>query len=431
MKQHAVNIIRLSVLAVILTGTIWSNQKSIFSISYVYGPRPPLPSLIANSQLEYYNKTYSDLWVEGAFQVSEKVTYEGALELTDQPHEFILTKYSRPDYPLSTGRVQKSVVRYISEEFLISMGRDDMISGRLRPSVFQYPLYADGFDWNYTWDKWSFRHIFQVLPAEKQDDLVFRRSLSYHHLTRSISGFTLGVGEYLILSGNQIGMDLKRLNPFLPFALNSHDSEADYYPGYIWDSDNSIIKFFVDWSSKTSKVSMCIYIDEFQIDDYDREVKNDAMLLSFSAENNIETLGSKNCLKWGFSVSNPNFGQHGGPFTTATIGAYPFLEHSPGIKSLTFFEAILLSEKAIQLSIGGYSERWVNISEISPDRMNLHVELNQLSIYSDSRFSIAVHYASKKWPLSLGLKGWLGSESKVSSGAQLNFQYTSGKPLKQ
>ena len=81
------------------------------NISFSYGNNQLLPSLIANSNLDFdTDKQFSDLWIQGGFNISDKVSYKGALEITDQPHELIGTKYSRPDYLLSTGRIQQSVV---------------------------------------------------------------------------------------------------------------------------------------------------------------------------------------------------------------------------------------------------------------------------------------------------------------------------------
>ena len=120
--------------------------------SYSYGMKHLLPSLITNSKLEYdKEKLYSDIWVRWGFKISENVSFYGALELTDQPHELIGTKFSRPDYPLSTGRFQQSVINYTTDKLTIKLGRDDLLSTDLRPDIFSYPIFADGVKWNYSW----------------------------------------------------------------------------------------------------------------------------------------------------------------------------------------------------------------------------------------------------------------------------------------
>ena len=396
--------------------------------SYSYGMNQLLPSIKTNSRLEYDKENlYSDIWLRGGFQISEHISFSGALELTDQPHELIGTKFSRPDYPLSTGRFQQSVVSYTTEKLTIKLGRDDMLSSDLRPYIFAYPIFADGVRWDYSWRGWNFEHVYQTLPAERHSDQVFRRSVSYHHLSKTFNRLTIGAGEYFILAGENIGLDLKRFNPFLPYSLNSHDSEADYYPGFTGDSDNSLIKLFLNWRKQSNKVSINLYIDEFQIDAVDREVFSDAILLSLSAENEIITFGQRTLLNWGFSTANPNFGQHPGPFTNTTIGMYPIFEYTPGMMNLAYFESMTLMSKGWKILIAGYSERWVDMSQLAPALMNSRTELNGLKVHSDSRLTLGLKYKLKNYPVNFGIEGWSGSDS----GLRLKIQFESNSGTKQ
>jgi len=403
-----------------------TQEDTYWDIYYSYGMNQLTPSLITNSNPDFdRDKLYSDFWILGGFKISDRISFAGALELTNQPHELIGTKFSRPDFPLSTGRFQQSVVKYAADNLTIHLGRDNMLSSHLRPSIFNYPAFADGIGWDYQWKKWSFRHVYQILPAEKQGNQIFRRSVSYHHLSRIFSSFSIGAGEYFILTGDNLGVDLKRLNPFIPYSLNSHDSVADYYPGFSGDSDNSLIKLFFEWSKKSNQVAINLYIDEFQIDAVDREVSSDAILLSVSAANEINALGQSNLLNWGFSLANPNFGQHPGPFTTTTFGNYPLFEYTPGMKNLYYFDATFFTDKRYQISLSGYSEKWVKISQLSPDLMNQRIELDQLEVYSDYRLSVGANYKLQQLPLRLGIVTWAGSEEEHSSGFSLLIQYDS------
>ena len=398
------------------------------NISYSNGNNQLLPSLLANSDLEYDSKmSYSDLWLEGGFQISDRLRFEGALELTDQPHELIGTKFSRPDYPLSTGRFQQSVVSYTTEKLTIKLGRDDMLSSDLKPYIFAYPIFADGISWSYSWQDWNFEHVYQTLPAEEQSNQIFRRSVSYHHLSKTFNSLTFGAGEYFILTGENIGLDLKRFNPFLPYSLNSHDSEADYYPGFSGDSDNSLIKLFLNWKRNSNKVSINLYIDEFLIDAVDREAYSDALLLSLSARNEFNAFGKRSLLNWGFSFANPNFGQHPGPFTTTTFARFPLFEYTPGMKHLACFEFRTLMSKEWRILIAGHSEQWVNISQLTPALMNSRAELNALKVNSDSRLTLGLEYKMKNYPVNLGIEGWSGSDS----GMRLKIQFESNRGIKQ
>jgi hypothetical protein len=423
MKQALVGTCIGLLSSLLLNVSVWAEELNNLSISLSYGTKYLLPSLIANSDLEFDSKmSYSDLWLEGGFQISDRLRFEAALELTDQPHELIGTKFSRPDYPLSTGRFQQSVVEYESNRLTVMVGRADMLSGGLRPTLFSLPASGDGFGWNYRFSDWDFKHVFQVLPAETYNNEVFRRSVSYHHLSKKISDYTFGAGEYFILSGRQIGFDIKRLNPFLPFSLNSHDSEADHFSGFYGDSDNSLIIFFMEWREKSSKIDLNLYIDEFQIDAVDREVLSDAMLLSLSGTSDLVVFNQQSLLSYGFSIANSNFGQHPGPFTTTTIGAFPLFEYTPGMKSLYFFEAQLFTERRYQISVSGYSEKWLNIMHLSPDKMNLRAELNRLEVNTDSRFSVQSQYKFEKIPLSLRGVGWFGTDEDNSSGVKFDLR---------
>jgi hypothetical protein len=386
-----------------------------------------LASLETNSKLEYdQEKLYSDIWLRGGFQISENISFSGALELTDQPHDLIGTKFSRPDYPLSTGRFQQSVVRYTTDKLTIKLGRDDMLRSELRPDVFTYPTFADGISWNYSWQSWSFEHVYQTLPAERQSNQIFRRSVSYHHLSKVFQHLTMGVGEYFILAGESIQLDLKRLNPFLPYSLNSHDSEADYYPGFSGDSDNSLIKLFLNWEKRSNKVFINLYIDEFQIDAVDREVYSDAILLSLSIENQIDALGQRSLLNWGFSAANPNFGQHPGPFTSTTFASFPLFEYTPGMKNLVYFESLTLMGKEWKILITGLREQWVNISQLAPTLMNSRTELEALKVNSDSRLTLGLEYNLKDYPVNLGIDAWSGSDT----GMRLKIQFESNREIK-
>ncbi len=417
-------------LGIVSTAVAQIGEAYQLEISYSYGSNQLLPSLIANSNLAFDRTSqFSDIWVRGGFKISEQLSYKGALEVTNQPHELILTKYSRPDYPLTTGRIQRSVINYESDNLSISVGRDDMLSGEFRPSIFYLPAGGDGFSWHYRLNDWGFNHVFQVLPAEKINNQVFRRSISYHHLSKKFKDHTIGIGEYFVLSGNQVSFDLKRLNPFLPYIVNSHDSEADLFSGFSGDSDNSLVKVF--WEHRgSSTIGVNLYIDEFQIDADDREVYNDAMLLSFYGASEVTVLNQQTSIKYGISLSNPNFGQHPGPSTTTTTGLFPLFEYTPGIQSLYFLEAKIFTERRYQLSLSGFTEKWLNITQLSPEQMNLRAELDKLDVHTDSRISVQTNYNFERFPMSLSGMVWFGTDNENNSGAEISFQLNWGNTPK-
>ena len=424
MRQIVVNICMLIITSHFLNSNIRANDIDNLSVRLSYGTNQLLPSLISNANLDFdTEKSYFDFYTEGGFQISEKLSFQAAVQATDQPNAFIGTNYSRPDLPITTGRVQKSVVNYRGDDLRVSFGRNNVFSGERTPSIFQHPLNSDGLCWSYKWASWSFKHFLQILPAQSKNNEVFRRSISYHHLSKSLNGLTLGVGEYFILTGDQIGFDLKRLNPFIPYLLNSFDSKADLYPGYTGDSDNSLIKLFLEWQGISNRALLNVYIDEFQVDAVDREANSDALMLHLSVETTFNALGHRNMLNWGLSISNPNFGQHPGPFTTSTLGIFPLFEFTPGMKNLVFIENKSFIGETWQISLAGYSERWVDISQLSPAQMNQHESLDPLEVNSDSRLGIEVNYTAKKLPLNVGLLGWTSAGTNSQSGYLVSLNY--------
>jgi hypothetical protein len=427
MLRNACPIYLVVHLGIISLASAQSIPKNQLDVSFSYGSNQLLPSLVTNSSLEFdRDKLFSDIWVQGEFKISETLSYKGSLQVTDQPHELIGTNYSRPDYPLSTARVQRSVLNYNSGNLTVKFGRDDMLSGDMRPAIFCPPSGGDGFSWNFKINDMSFKHVFQVLPAESSSNQVFRRSISYHHLTKTISSHRFGAGEYFILTGEQIGFDLKRLNPFLPYVVNSHDSAADNFNGFSGDSDNSLIKLFWRWHNNSSTIAVNLYVDEFQIDAVDREVFSDAMLLSISGIHELEIFDQPSIINYGVSMMNPNFGQHPGPFTTTTIGVFPLFEYSPGMRSLYFFETQFRSDRGLQISISGFTENWVPIMQLSPDQMNLREDLDALEMNSDSRMSVGAQYRFENFPLSIAGVGWVGTHDEYRSGIKVEAKYAWG-----
>ena len=398
------------------------------SAEFTFGRVYILPSLIGNSAFEYDPlKNYSTFQLKWKTDISSRLSYSGALESTDRPHKLIGTKFSRPDYPLSTGRVQKSVLDYQSEALFIQIGRANFFEENNRPSVFTPPINGDGLSWVYRKEGWAFKHVIESLPAEKSGAVVFRRLLTYHHLAYRFGHTMVGVGEYFILTGEALGLELKRLNPFLPFMINSFDSEADTYPGFSGDSDNSLVTIFLEWERDGSKFNLRFYLDEFQIDSDDRDKYSDAMLLNFSGLKEltpIPILKIPGSVQGTISVSNPNFGEHPGPFTTTTSAGFPLFEYSPGMLSLVYVKIMVHSNSVSQISLSAHHERWLETSRLSPDLRYVRSALKTLPIKEDSRFMLAYDREIPKLRATLSFATWRSSNSNNSGMlVSLSTQY--------
>jgi hypothetical protein len=402
-----------------------SDDDNNFSLKYSLGQTYLLPSLHSNSYLNYSSSTnYSDIALKVNYSINANLRYSGMVELTDKPHNMIGTKYSRSDYPLSTGRVQKSIIEYRKNNLKLIVGRDNFFEEVYRPGNMPYPINGDGFSWSYQSGLFLFKYVIESLPAENLNNIIYRRLLTYHHLEYRARNIKLGVGEYFILTGNSIGLDLKRLNPFLPFALNSHDSESDYFPGFEGDSDNSLIVLFLNWESINNRFDLRLYIDEFQLDSWDRKLYNDAILFSINGKRTYKRIlnsSSSGAVEASISLSNPNFGHHNGPFTSATSAGYSFFESTPGMTSNIYLKSIVNFSGNSTIKVSGHHHRWVEIATIPlAERADL-AALIPLPIMIDNRILFEYDYNISPLNFIIVASAWQASTAG-NNGMSLSFE---------
>ena len=94
--------------------------KYTLKVGYSFGKEYLLPSLRSNSNLDYdKEKNYSNIQINLKTKLTQNISYSGILELSDKPHELIGTKYSRPDFLITTGRFQESKIEYQSKSFMM------------------------------------------------------------------------------------------------------------------------------------------------------------------------------------------------------------------------------------------------------------------------------------------------------------------------
>ena len=413
-----------------------SNSSSVadgIELNYSIGSYYLSPSLRQNSNLNYNDtKKYHDIWISGVQQIGTNLRYSGALELTTLPHKVIGTNYSRLDYPITTGRFQESKIEYWSESLRILIGRANFFEDTYRSQVFPAPINGDGLSWIFTSNSWSFKHVIESLPAEISSifpETIYRRLLNYHHLTFQWRNSTFGAGEYYILTGTSIGLDLKRMNPFVPYSRNSHDSYLDIAPGYTGDTDNSLIKLFWEWESTLLDLSANLYIDEFQVDLADRKTNNDALLLNINYQqefNSISSLNLSGKIEASFSIGNPNFGDHPGPFTGTNSAEYPILEYSPGMLNMTFFKSSLNPTPGCKVSLAAHSESWVNISRLPPELRNQRSALDTLLVQEDSHIIFEYEQNITSLHSTILFATWRSTVSKnlgINAGIQYDYPF--------
>jgi hypothetical protein len=409
-----------------LLGAIKNNNPTPSNnhyISFSSGSHFLLPSLVNNTHTSYeIENIYSDLWVSWSKRITESIEYSGSIELANLPQEVVGTNYSRSDYLLTTGRFQEGGIKYSGNNLVFRAGRLYFFDENERPEIFINPSSGDGFSWTYEFKGWQFKHVMETLRAERSSGLNFRRLLNYHHLRFHYGPISFGAAEYFILTGTNISLDLKRFNPFLPYTANIHDSLDDWYPGYEGDADNSIINFFSAWNSGQLSIILSLYIDELQIDSWDRDIHNDAILFNILGNFTPESLwyGNQSNFLATVSISNPNFGEHPGPITTATNGIFPLFETSIGIKELYYTNISIKNPKRL-IGISYHWEKWVNIKSLSPGDRNLKSLLRTLDNQTDSAVKFYFRYTGIK-KASFGFEIW--NQKYLSSSIGVNFQLT-------
>jgi hypothetical protein len=420
-----------SLLPIQLSSVETSQQASIeenwLRLKLNYGGIFFLPSLLANSNLEFSSEnSYSDIFSTVNIKISENITYSGLLQLSNQPHTMIGTKLSRPDFPLSTGRIQESKIDFQGKSFKVSLGRANFLNTIPRAEIFVQPVSGDGFCWSIYSDSWEFKHSIQSLPSEFSDATVFKRLLNYHHLATTFGHTKIGAGEYYIVSAPSLGIDLHRFNPFLPYSLVSHDSYDESHPGFLGDLDNAIINFFWNWNYGATIFTGNLYIDEFHIDSWDRKVKNDAILLSIFGRHNFSNstkIRFPFTVESAFSVGNPNFGQHKGPFTAANSASFPLFTGSPGMKSLGFLKVLLHTSNYTTFTFSFHKEEWIRISSLATRDVNLKAALSKLPNKRDSRLTITFQRKIRTFNAIINIGVWSQVNDGNKSGANVSLIY--------
>jgi hypothetical protein len=398
-----------------------------FSASYRYGDIYYLPSLISNSYLNYNpEKQFTDIWIYGQHALRGNISYSFALELSTLSRYMVGTKHSRAEYWISTGRFQESAISVELDSLSIKLGRINFFKDEIRHEVFAQPINGDGISWEYKAKPLTFKHVIETLPSEGSNDTVFRKLYNYHHLSLDFGKLIVGLGELFILTGPTIGLDFKRLNPLLPYSRNSHDSYRDFYDGYEGDSDNAIIKSFARYRHNNIYLAMYFYIDEFQVDKVDRVDKSDALLFNLMLNRYPKThqLGiSSFTLESSLSFSNPNFGDHLGPFTTAASGGFPILQVTPGMLGLVYIKGSILPSLESTLSISFHHEWWKEIGNVPRDQRNNKKILKTLETIRDYRYAVTYQKKITNSGISIQIDSWFDSMRENHGAASLTLIY--------
>ncbi len=196
------------------------------------------------------------------------LTIEPVLINSHYNYEFLQTKFSRNGV---SGSFNTAVIEYhnSSNNALIAVGRSHIWWGQsLMSSLIINPncgpfdqIYFKLMHKNYKLESFTAR-----LNSKSDYDSIFNRYLAGHRISYIApkKNFIINVGELFIYSGINKGLDLRFINPVIPYTIvdlnNNDDLQAD--------NTNAILffDFRYKYNTKYSIYSELI-IDDFQIDD--------------------------------------------------------------------------------------------------------------------------------------------------------------------
>ncbi len=271
------------------------------------------------------------LYFEKEFKVNKnvKIAYGGVFSNKDDLGSVLV----RENFPIFiSGRAFRGEVQLNYDKVNVNLGRHLYDQDPMRQNTIwnDKRLTGDGINW--TWDlplNFSFENTIESLPTEKDTNkIVFNRILNYHALKWKYKKIEIEGGEVSIYTGDGSGIDLLQSNPFLPYFLNMLDSYDRFIHGYRGDNENFIITFKFKYNfTPNAYFQSQLYLDEFQIDAYDRGLKNDNYLilneLYLYFNNGLE-------LNLFANTSDLAFGWHYGPFTDMLIHGIELLPHEFG-----------------------------------------------------------------------------------------------------
>jgi hypothetical protein len=212
--------------------------------------------------------------------------------------EFLLgTNYSRGDW---TGRLSHGTVRWQNAFLGVEFGRRNLSRQRDTISELVVSRHIPANDMlryfiTSTNKRWQLEVMNARLSAANSSS--FNRWLASHRLEfySKDKNLRLAIGDYVLYTGENRGIDIRYMNPFNPFFLENFEGYSERDVTNKPDNDNSV--FFFEWDYQLplliNTVDIRSYgelaLDEFQIDDQDRDKFDDvwAMTLGFDIKKRL------------------------------------------------------------------------------------------------------------------------------------------------
>ena len=177
------------------------------------------------------------------------------------------TEYSRENI---SARIENAFIHYKKNNFIFRFGRSAHWWGKsISNSIIQSGMFPS---YDYLFVQQRLKNLqFDLLHGQLGSEKTLlgeriRRNIAGHRLTIRLNDrILLSIGEQIIYSGINRGIELTYLNPFIPYFFTGLENDEDNYP---IDNDNSII--FSDFKiliNKNFSIYSELIIDDFQVDD--------------------------------------------------------------------------------------------------------------------------------------------------------------------
>ena len=185
---------------------------------------------------------------------------------------FVLgSKYSRSNI---SGRVNNAFLKLYNEQISFQLGRAPLLWGSSSSSSIIQSSSSITYDHillQLDLSNFSYELLTGQLGSEKtMNQLQINRYIAGHRLNWNISDdLSLGLGEQIIYTGFNRGIDLTYLNPFVPYFFSALEGDEKSEP---YDNDNSIIFAYGKYKLSTNTAFYTeMIIDDYQVDKTDIE----------------------------------------------------------------------------------------------------------------------------------------------------------------
>ena len=209
-----------------------------------------------------------DLLINGKLN---RTNYVFQLQLVNDYYKKIALGNNYSKYDMS-GRIKNAYFTFSNHNFDFTFGRFSLFWGQ---SKFRSIISSGHFPSTenilirYNAKRFNFElYHGQLSPELNLENIRINRNFGGHKLSLKLNNsLSIAIGEYIIYTGQNRGIELIYLNPYVPYFLTGLENSEQPHPYMSSDNDNSII--FSDFRfnyNKNVDIFGEVIIDDLQID---------------------------------------------------------------------------------------------------------------------------------------------------------------------